>query len=67
MEYVMNDTEKQLYKLVEEDGCRAPVTASIRALIEYGHSASDMGLRERAQKAFTAAHLLKELVEQIEE
>lgn len=67
MEYVMNDTEKKLFEMVEQDGCRAPVQAAIRALIEFGHNRSDMGLREQAQKAFTAAHLLKEMVESIEE
>lgn len=67
MEYVMNDLEKELYKLIADEGARAPVQSTIRAMVEMAHTMSDLGLKERAQKLLTAIELLKEARAQIEE
>lgn len=67
MEYVMNDLEKELYKLVADEGCRAPVQYTIRAMIELAHTMSDLGLKERAQKVMAAADVLKEVQDKIED
>lgn len=67
MQYVMNDLEKGLYKLIEEDGFKTAIQALARACMEYGHSSSDLGLKERATEAFEVADLLKDVRDQIEE
>jgi hypothetical protein len=67
MQYVMNDLEKELYKLTADEGNRAPVKYTIRAMLELGHTMSDLGLAERARKVFAAADQLKELLDKIEE
>lgn len=67
MEYVLNDLEKELYKLTADEGTRAPVLCTIRAMIELAHTMSDLGLKERAQKLMVAAELLKEVRDKIED
>jgi hypothetical protein len=67
MEYVMNDLEKELYKLVADEGNRAPVQYTIRAMIELAHTMSDLDMKERAYKVLAAADVLKEVLDKIED
>lgn len=67
MEYVMNQIEQDLFNLIEQDGCRAPIQVSIRAFIEYAHHMSDMGLKEKANLALEISEMLKDLRDVIEE
>lgn len=65
MEYVMNDLEKELYKLTADFGPREPVKYTIRAMIELAHTMSDLGHKDRANQLMDAADLLKEVLPQI--
>ncbi len=67
MEYVLNSVERELYKMVEQEGVKAPVAAVVRALVEYAHTMSDLGLKERAQEALEAADMLKDVREALDE
>jgi hypothetical protein len=67
MKYIMNDLEKEIYKLTADEGCRAPIQYTIRAMMELAHTMSDLELKERAQKVLTAIELLKDVVVRIEE
>ncbi len=62
LKYVMNDVENALYKMVEQDGTRAPVSALIRALTEYSHAMSDLGLKEKSREAYEMADLLRDIL-----
>lgn len=67
MEYVMNDLEKQLYKMIEQDGIKAALQPTIRALMEYAHTMSDMGIKERSHRAIDIAGILKDIRDNLEE
>ena len=67
MEYVMNQVEKELFDLIEQDGCTAPIQVTIRALIEYAHKMSDLGLKDQARKALEVSDILKDVRDSIEE
>ena len=60
MEYVMNDLEKEIYKLIADFGPRAPVEYTIRAMVELAHTMSDFGHKERAIQLLEASDVLKE-------
>ncbi len=67
MEYVMNDVEKGLLKMIEQDGVGAPIQAAVRALVEYAHSMSDMGLKDRAHEALEVADMLRDVRDSLDE
>lgn len=66
MEYVMNSVEKELFNLIDQEGVKAPIASTIRALIEYAHTMSDMGLKEKAIEAMNVSNSLKEIWDVIE-
>jgi len=54
MKYMMNNLEQQVFDMIEQDGIKATMTVFIRALTEYSHSMSDLGIKERAYAAISA-------------
>ena len=62
LKYVMNDVEKALYDIVEQEGPKASVKTLIRALIEYSHDMSDMGLKEKSREAYEMADILRDTI-----
>ena len=67
LKYVMNETEQKLYDLIEQEGVKAPLTALVRALVEYGHTMSDMGIKDKAHEAHEVADMLRDVRDAIEE
>lgn len=65
MKYVMNDLEKELYKLIADFGPQEPVRYTIRAMVELAHTMSDLGHKERACQLMDAADLLKGVQDKI--
>lgn len=65
MEYVLNDFEKEIYKLIADFGPQEPVKYTVRAMIELAHTMSDLGHKDRAIQLMDAADLLKEVLPQI--
>ena len=60
VDYVMNDLEKELYKLIADFGPQAPVQYTVRAMVELAHTMSDLGNKERAHQLMDAADVLKD-------
>lgn len=67
MKYIMDDREKILYALVQDQGVNETIQQIIRATIELAHTYSDLGLKERAQKLMAASDVLKETQDKIED
>lgn len=67
LKYVMNETEQKLYDLIEQEGIKAPLTALVRALVEYGHTMSDMGIKDKAHEAHEVADMLRDVRDTLEE
>lgn len=65
MDYVMNDLEKELYKLIADFGPQAPIEYTVRAMVELAHTMSDLGNKERAYKLMDVADVLKDTLNQI--
>lgn len=62
LKYVMNDVEQALYKMIEQEGTKVPVRALIRALTEYSHNMSDLGLKEKSREAYEMADILRDVL-----
>jgi hypothetical protein len=67
LKYVMNETEQKLYNMIEQDGISASITALVCALKEYGHTMSDMGIKDKANQAHEVADMLRDIRDVIEE
>ena len=67
MKYVMSETERKLYEMIEQDGFKTPLSSLIRVYIEYGHNMSDLGLKEKAIQAIEIADILKDVRDTIDE
>lgn len=62
MKYVMSDLEQSLYKAIEQEGTKAPIQSLVRALIEYSHNMSDLGLKEKSREAWEMADILRDVI-----